>query len=453
MEIYSAPNLVLLPKQSKGALKVLILAYDFPPLISIGAQRPYSWYKYLPQSGIEVMVVTRFWSDKISMPEEYVQATERGSKEEKDASGNNTIIRAAFTPNARDKILLKFGYKKFVQLRKLLTYLYAYLEHFFFLFDSKSAIYREAVKAISQNKPDVIIATGEPFILFRYAHMLSTKYNIPWIADYRDGWTSNQGNYQNGILKNRLDNFYRGREKLYVSNASLITTAAPSYAEVLHRIHPGKEIKVVYNGFDDEFFQGIDEIEPTREKFIISYAGTIYPHQNLEMFLDGLRDFIKNEHMQPAGLEVRFYGLDAQLQAKERLLNYSSDLPHFLKSEPRINYAGLIKKLRASHVLLLLSKKDANWLNAKIFDYMAVKRPIMLVENDAGILEKILMEMNAGKAFNSAEDVAQFLKDSYSKFLKGDLSEQQLNPHYVRYSRKAQAVELARILKRLDIKA
>jgi hypothetical protein len=171
------------------------------------------------------------------------------------------------------------------------------------------------------------------------------------------------------------------------------------------------------------------------------------------MFLDGLRDFIKNEHMQPAGLEVRFYGLDAQLQAKERLLNYSSDLPHFLKSEPRINYAGLIKKLRASHVLLLLSKKDANWLNAKIFDYMAVKRPIMLVENDAGILEKILMEMNAGKAFNSAEDVAQFLKDSYSKFLKGDLSEQQLNPHYVRYSRKAQAVELARILKRLDIKA
>ncbi|MDA3780596.1 MAG: hypothetical protein PF487_10325 [Bacteroidales bacterium] len=27
--------------------KVLILAYDFPPYVSVGGLRPYSWYKYI----------------------------------------------------------------------------------------------------------------------------------------------------------------------------------------------------------------------------------------------------------------------------------------------------------------------------------------------------------------------------------------------------------------------
>ena len=33
--------------------KVLIFAYDFPPYVSVGGLRPYSWYKYLKEYGIE----------------------------------------------------------------------------------------------------------------------------------------------------------------------------------------------------------------------------------------------------------------------------------------------------------------------------------------------------------------------------------------------------------------
>jgi glycosyltransferase involved in cell wall biosynthesis len=442
--------LVLLLTQYFVDLKVLILAYDFPPLISIGGQRPYSWYKYLPQSDINVTVVTRHWSGKISSPSDYVQQTEQEVKTETDSSGVNTVIRVPFAPNLRDKILLQFGFEKFVGLRKLLTYLYAYLEHLFFFFDSKSAIYWAAKKAIERNKPDLIIATGEPFILFRYGHYLSSEYSIPWIVDYRDGWTSNQGNYESGSLKSALDNFYRRREKLYAGNASLITTASPTYAETLHKIHPDKEIKVVYNGFDEEFFQGLDKIVPPSEKFIISYAGTIYPHQNLEMFLDGLLDFVKAENLTQGEMEVLFYGLDSQPLARQRLFAFHPELNDFLKSEPRTEYSELIKKLRSSHLLLLLSKKEANWLNAKIFDYMAVKRPIMLVENDEGILGKILKEMNAGKALNSSNEVVAFLQTSYAGFKRNDLPDTNLNPEYLKYSRKQQALELAGILKSLS---
>ena len=32
--------------------KLLILAYDFPPYISVGVLRPYLWYKYMKEYGV-----------------------------------------------------------------------------------------------------------------------------------------------------------------------------------------------------------------------------------------------------------------------------------------------------------------------------------------------------------------------------------------------------------------
>ena len=39
--------------------KVLILAYDFPPYVSAGGLRPYNWYLYLKEFGVEPVVITR----------------------------------------------------------------------------------------------------------------------------------------------------------------------------------------------------------------------------------------------------------------------------------------------------------------------------------------------------------------------------------------------------------
>ncbi len=32
--------------------KLLILAYDFPPYVSVGGLRPYAWYRYLKEYGV-----------------------------------------------------------------------------------------------------------------------------------------------------------------------------------------------------------------------------------------------------------------------------------------------------------------------------------------------------------------------------------------------------------------
>lgn len=426
-------------------MKVLILAFDFPPLISIGGQRPYSWYKYLPASCINVTVITRQWNSAISSPADYVKQTPEDVLIETGERGNK-IIRASFKPNLRDRLLLRFGLEKLAPVRRLLSYFYSFAEHLFFSFDSKSSIYYEAGKEIQNNRPDVIIATGEPFILFKYGSALSRKYHIPWIADYRDNWTGNQGNYSHGFLQNLLNGFYRRCEIKYISNTLLVTTASPTYAASLKNIHPGKEIDVIYNGYDDAFFEGLEAIHPPANKFVITYGGTIYPHQNLEMFLDGLTDFIDQNNIGKNEIEVSFYGIDLQAEAKSRLLNYRKELTGFIHAQSRIPYPELIKKMRASHLLLLLSRKGAGWLNAKVFDYLSVKRKTFLVENDHGILESILKETNGGIGLNNKEDVAAFLKSEYNNFKNGTVKDAEVNEEALKYSRKNQALALSQLL-------
>ena len=42
--------------------KALIIAQDFPPLNSIGAQRPYSWYQYFPENNIYPIIFAKNWN-------------------------------------------------------------------------------------------------------------------------------------------------------------------------------------------------------------------------------------------------------------------------------------------------------------------------------------------------------------------------------------------------------
>ena len=430
--------------------KVLVLAYDFPPLISIGGQRPYSWYKYFPLFGYQVTVVSRQWSESINSPEDYVKPLGNNTIITADEKGTQTLLFVPYKPNLRDKLLLKYGYNRFALVRKLLTFFYAFAEHLFLKFDAKAEIYRQADAFLAGNKVDYIIATGEPFIMFKYGSRLAARYNIPWVADYRDGWTTNQGNYNPGVLQRLQIAFYRLREQLYISNAALVTTPAPEYASVLKELHPGKKVGVVYNGYDEDAFTGLENVQPTSDKFVISYAGIIYPHQNLEMFLDGLDVFLSKGDVDVSKVEVNFYGLTSQPDSVARVKKKIS-VADVINFTPKLPYTEIVKKLKASHVQLLLTAKGANWLNAKVFDYLGTGQPIMLVENDHSVLEK-MVKIGKGAAMNSANEVAEYLWQQHEQWKSGIAITGPVSEAAKEYTRSQQAKNFCALLD-LQLKA
>lgn len=54
--------------------KVLILAYDFPPYVSVGGMRPYNWYRYLKEFDVEPVVITRQWENKHGNQLDYIDS-------------------------------------------------------------------------------------------------------------------------------------------------------------------------------------------------------------------------------------------------------------------------------------------------------------------------------------------------------------------------------------------
>ena len=166
-------------------MKVLILCNDFPPINSIGAERPYSWYFYFKEQGIEPVIITKNWDN--NNDSRFLQVKNNKTVENTE---KGTIIRVneGLTPSLWFRN--KFG-EKFSIVRKSLTFIGKLLSFNLFLFDQHREIYNAAKEYLKANEIDLIITTGEPFILFKYGHLLRSKNNIKWIADYRDGWYLN----------------------------------------------------------------------------------------------------------------------------------------------------------------------------------------------------------------------------------------------------------------------
>lgn len=394
--------------------KVLILAYDFPPYNSIGAQRPASWLKYLPDNNIDVTVITRHWDEGISSPIDYIKPSSNKETTLHEVSEKSRVIRVPFSPNLRDRILIKYGLDRFVFFRKIVSLI---ISIFQFVFPKKTntyCIYVEAAKYLRVNKADYIIATAEPFVLFKYAQMLSEKFKINWIADYRDCWNHGPLIENKDILNRLIGRMMLGIEKNIVKKSMMITTPSPSYKKSLSELFEYKKIEVIYNGNDIEDNDELIDILPNNNCFEIAYAGIIYPHQKLEMFLNGLSKLLENH--KEYKIKVIFYGLDFYPEMRERLLSYNQDLISIIEVTNRISYDKVIRKLMNAHTLLLLSNEGADWLNAKVFDYLALKRPILFVKNDKGILEKILDESGIGYKCSTSEDVKNNIEILYNDF-------------------------------------
>ena len=138
--------------------RVLIFAHDFPPLTSIGAMRPESWYNHFYDSGLFPIIVTRDWGVN---PNNYLDYYKSSSHKSAiiDKSKKGIIIKSPFRPNLRDKLIIK---NKFIFFRKFLSFLMEFSKYISFIGDNTRHLYFEAEKFILSNKVDFIIATGEP---------------------------------------------------------------------------------------------------------------------------------------------------------------------------------------------------------------------------------------------------------------------------------------------------
>ncbi|OFY18584.1 MAG: hypothetical protein A2W98_04960 [Bacteroidetes bacterium GWF2_33_38] len=439
--------------------KLLILAYDFPPYISVGGLRPYSWYKYLKEYNIYPIVVTRQWGNTYGNHLDYIVPSE-SSKTIFEKTEQGELIKTPFFPNLANRLMIKYGESKYRTLRKIISAFYEFFQ-WFFLIGPKSQIYLEAKKYLKTNKVDAIIATGDPFILFRYANILSKKHNIPWIADYRDLW-SQDIQMQNKLIFKSLNQYL---EKRVVNKALVVTTVSDTLKNHISSIISNKNIQITTNGFDPEIVESTKEIKQTNKNLCIAFIGTIYNYHPIESFLNvcsGLKSENSNRR-----LLINFYGVKSNTNITDIIESKYKNILTDINIYPKMANNILVKEIAKNNLFLLFN--DYSYLGTKIFDYLAINRMILFCYNNDA--DAILLKNKFYKHFPYDSECEYLQKDvleqtnggiiiENSKHLKNTLNELlnefemngyiQCNSQNVeQFSRKIQTQKLAEIIKKI----
>ncbi len=378
--------------------KLLILAYDFPPYVSVGGLRPWAWFKYLKEFGVEPVVVTRNWTNEHGNGLDYVSAspTDKVITEE---TAWGTIIRTPYTPTRSNRWLLKHGESKYRFARKLLTFVDE-VRQFITVSGPKKELYHAAEAYLRANKVDAIIATGDPFVLFYYARKLGSAFNIPWIADYRDPWSHSKNNQLNKLYHKWIER----TEVKNVSTSTYIITVSDFLKFKLQELMPEKEIDVFPNGYDPEIIDEIALLPQNTDRLTISFVGTIYEWHPWKSFLTVFSGLIETS----SSLQLNLYGVNNS----EEIAAFVKELPEKTRNAiavfPRMPNKDLLHRIAQENVMLLFNYYS--YMGTKIFDYIGVGRKILLCYGN----DKEALELK--EKYYNIEEI-----DGVSKQLQADL--------------------------------
>ena len=92
-------------------------------------------------------------------------------------------------------------------------------------------------------------------------------------------------------------------------------------------------------------------------------------------------------------------------------------------------------------------------MTTKLFESLAVEKPILCVRSDESYLESALQESKAGIAARHVEEACRFLEDCFTEWKEKGYTTSQTDKKVLRnYSRKEQAGQFAEIFETVIIR-
>lgn len=395
---------------------VLIISYFYPPCSLTAAQRPAGWVKYLPSYGYRPIVITRNWNVPLQQPED--QLRDAGIQLEIEETDSHEVHYLPYRSSIRDRLFTSKN-SLLKKTSKVFTLVNSFGENYANCFIPFGAIYAYAEKLIAQHTISAVLITGNPFVQFRFGYLLSKKYHLPWVADYRDDWTTSEIIYPKGIVARFLHLLQQRFEQKWVGSASVITSVSDVYTDRIAKFVKVKGVTVL-NGFDSLLPQLPHEDPST---FKITYNGTLYATQDVESFLRAVIRCIPvfNEKIK---IQVQFPGVAydplQEKRIKRIIVGYES---HFLIT-PRISKSQVILMQQTSDLLLMLTHKGKKGIpSSKLYEYLSLQKPILCFPSDHDVVAQTLADTGNGKIVETELEIFHYLSTKISTKIESPNSE------------------------------
>jgi len=404
---------------------ILLISYYFPPLGMGGVKRPYALFKYLPEFGYDVTVVT---VKNICYPEYDYSRMESISED--------LIHRTGSTDPSRIMYLLGIKRHKNSGAKSK-------LQSRFFFPDSKRGwnkfALRKAKRIIKKKKISTILTTSPPLSTHLIGMELKEKYDIPWIADFRDFWFSlpieKAYMYENQVsAANRIKN-------QIVNMADEIVSVNNCIKNYLGRG------QVIMNGAE---IGNIDVNSKNNDTFVIGVLGTINYLCPIEPLFRAVASLIKNATSIKDKINIVHVG-NIDQESKDLVNKYN--LRDVVELHGYLPVKQALETIYKSDVLYLAVNQFDNYhiLPSRIFDYLVSGLSILGVvspDSDAALL---LKEHPKGKVVGpeAIDEISEHILNLYEQ--RNDLKKHRSVSEELRnkYSTRAMAEKYSKLLDRL----
>ncbi|WP_127141989.1 glycosyltransferase family 4 protein [Flagellimonas marinaquae] len=398
--------------------KVLVIAYYWPPAGGPGVQRWLKFVKYLPDFGFEPIV---YVPENPSYPivdenllKEVPSSIKILKKPIKEPYGWASLLSKKQTKTISSGIIKE---KDPSFMEKVLLW----IRGNFFIPDARKLWVNPSIsylaKVIADEGIGTIITTGPPHSLHLIGLGLKKKYNVQWIADFRDPWTS-IGYHKKLRLTESSRLKHEALERAVLVKADKIVVTSHTTKSEFKTITP-KPIKVITNGFDDE----LQPLELDAD-FTVSHIGSLLTGRNPFGLWQALQELIAENEDFKKSLKIQLAGV-----VGEEVLQSIEDfgLMDCVQQMGYLSHDKVLEAQQKSQLLLLLeidSEETRGIIPGKLFEYLNAKRPILAIgphEWEAGSM----VEQHQAGHMCLHKDVASLksvLLEAFHNYQEGNLN-------------------------------
>jgi glycosyltransferase involved in cell wall biosynthesis len=368
--------------------RALFVSYTFPPVGGAGVQRLTKWLKYLPAYGWDASVLT---TANASVP------LTDGMLGREVPAGTRVVRARTLEPSYRSKAAvlapdaavvapdgrsggrpLRAGLRKVARTAANLA-----LQPDPQVLWAPLAL-RAGRRLLATVPHDVVVATAPPFSALLIASRLAREARLPLVLDYRDEWDISNRYWENRP-RDPLSRWVQARMQASVLRcAQLVIATTRRSAAVLElklRAAGGRaRVRCVYNGYDAEDFAEPAPADAPRDTYRLAYVGTLWALTDVAPLVEGVARLARENAGHAERLEVVLVGRRTPEQSAH--VAQLASLPCRVRCLDYVDHGDAVRLMQeASGLCLLLSGGPAaeRVVPAKLFEYMAARRPILAI--------------------------------------------------------------------------
>ena len=424
--------------------KVLIITYYWPPGGGGGVMRWLKMSKFLPELGWQPIIYTPENPDPSVIDESLLKEIHPEIIEIKTPIWEPYDFYRKLT-GKKSGAKFKAGYISEASEGSWKSRLSVFIRGNFLIPDPRIFWVSPSIgfltKYLKENPVDLIVSTGPPHSMHLIALGLKAKFDIPWIADFRDPWTDIDF-YHKLRLTKWADKIHRRLERKVLTKADHVVTVSPGCAVDLEKIAHRKTI-VITNGYDP---QDYDFEKPGLDKtFTLSHFGAFNKDRNPASLWLAFNELVVENADFKNLLRIKLYGQTDVSVINDIEKNNLTDNLVLIEHLP--HQKGLVE-LSKSQVLLLPLNNAPNVkgiLTGKMFEYIALQRPILALGPTDADFAKILKETNSGVSldFGDVQGIKVALQNYFQLFKENKLNVE--SKSYEKYSRKNLAAQFVKL--------